>query len=97
MLSSLQKPSNGIDQPSLRDAYRQRLQEIGYSTPVPLTASSDGTPGAEEDQPDAQFFSRISKAKAEEKNLVPAAAAACEVPADSDSEADPGLLTPNSG
>jgi hypothetical protein len=89
MLSFLQKPSNGIDQPSLRDAYRQRLQEIGDSTPVPLTASSDGTPGAEADQPDAQFFSRISRAKAEEKNLVPAGTATGEVPVDSDSEVGP--------
>jgi uncharacterized coiled-coil protein SlyX len=88
MLSFLQKPSNGTDQPSLRDAYRQRLQEIGESTPVP-SAISDGTPDAEAGQPGTQFFSRISKAKAEEKHPVPAVAATCEVPKESPSGAGP--------
>lgn len=93
MLSFLQKPTNGTDQPSLRDAYRQRLQEIGESTPVP-SATSDESPAAEAGQPDAQFFSRISKAKVEEKQPEPASAPTCEVPKDSPSGAVPVTATP---
>ncbi len=69
MLSLLQSPSNGANQTSLRDAYRQRLQEIAASTPDP-SPISDRLPGVEADPPDSQFFSRISEV--EEKRPAPA-------------------------
>lgn len=80
MLSLLQSPSNGANQTSLRDAYRQRLQEIAASTPDP-SPISDRLPGVEADPPDSQFFSRISEV--EEKRPAPAVTATCEVPKDS--------------
>lgn len=69
MLSLLQSPSTGANQTSLRDAYRQRLQEIAASTPD-LSPISDRLPGVEADPPDSQFFSRISEV--EEKRPAPA-------------------------
>ena len=94
MLSFLQKPTNGTDQPSLRDAYRQRLQEIGESTPT-VFATSDELPAAEGGQPDPQFYSRISRAKTEEKQPEPAPAPTCEAPKDSVSGAGPVLAAPS--
>jgi len=77
----------------LRDAYRQRLQEIGESTPV-SSATSDELPLVEAGQPDAQFFSRISKAKVEEKHPEPAGAPTCEVSQDTPSGAGPVTAAP---
>jgi hypothetical protein len=88
MLSFLQKPVNGTDQPSLRGAYRQRLQEIGESTPVRST-SSDKLPGADADQPTPKFPSLMSTAQVEEKHPEPASAPTREVPKDSVSGAGP--------
>lgn len=58
MLSFLQRSSNGTAQTSVRDAYRQRLQEIAASTLVPST-SALGRAGAEAGPPDAPSFSRM--------------------------------------
>lgn len=58
MLSFMQRSSSGTAQTSVRDAYRQRLQEIGATTLVPST-SALGRPGAEAGPPDAPSFSRM--------------------------------------
>ena len=93
MLSFLQKPSDNTDQPSLRDAYRQRLQEIGESRSVPPLVS-ERKPATEADQPDAQVLPRISKANAEEKQPEPAALAICAAPKESPSGASPVTPAP---
>ena len=70
MISFLQMPSNGTDKSHVRDAYRQRLQEIADSTSYSST-TSDWLPGAETGQPDSQF---ILKVKVEEMCSEPAVA-----------------------
>jgi hypothetical protein len=95
MLSFLQRSSNGTAQTSVREAYRQRLQEIAASTLVPSTPAL-GKPGAEAGLPDVPSVSRLRTV--EEKHPLPTRPAGelADFPvkiAQSLTECPPGALT----